>query len=264
MLFDVHEDVEVAWCCTARASFALARQTDTSSRIDAGRDVDFQLLRNVDLPFAAAIAAGAGDDFTGAVTVGTRPFDDEKALFCANLAVAGAQIAVPLLRAGSCARAVTGIAGLTDLDFDLGRFAVERLFEGHFHVISQVGAATGLSASTTAKGASENGFENVANVTEITARMAAVASAALHSLRKGFVPEPVIGSTFLRILEAFVSAAYCLEGILAFGATRIPVRVMLHRKLAIGGLDRRAVSVPAYAKKFIKIDIGGWHGNPVC
>ena len=253
MLLYVQEDVEVARRRAARACFALAGQADTRAGIDAGRYLDIELLGKIDPPFPAATAAGIGDDFAATVAIGAGALDHEEALFRAHLADARAQIAGPRPRTRPRTGAVAILARLRDFDLDLRILAVEGVFQADLHVVAKVRAAPRLRAPGAAEGLAEDGFEDIADIAEIRTRMAAAAPA----LREGGMAVAIVGRAFLRILETVVGDADRLELRLALVAARIAVRVMLHRKLAIGGLDRPAIRVARDAEYFVEVDFGG-------
>ena len=92
---------------------------------------------------------------------------------------------------------------------------------------------------------------HIADIPEIAARMTAAAL-----LERGMAIA-IVGRAFLRVLEAVIGDADRLEFRLALAASRIAVRVMLHRELAIGGFDGPPVRIARNAKDFVKVDFGG-------
>src|SRR3990167_7808337 len=240
MLADVDKYVEIARRRTARSRLAFARKPDARPRIDTGRNLDFELAQPVNHTFAAAFLAGIFDHRPAPVASGTRPFDHEKALLRTHFAIAAAQLAFALVRAGAGARTVAAVAFLRNFDFDFRLVAVESLFERDFQIVSQIGTAPRLSATAaaSAEGAAEYGFEDVADVAEIGRAAMASAKAAVHAVLERRMAETVIGRALLRILEAVIGLANGLEPRFAVAAARIFVRVIFHRQLAVGRLDR--------------------------
>ena len=127
---------------------------------------------------------------------------------------------------------------LRDLDLDLGVLAVKSLFQRDLHVVAQIGAAARPALGAAAEGLAEDGLEDIADIAE-----ALLASTAAHALLEGFHAVAVVGRALLRVLEAIVGDADRLELGLAVRAAWIAIRVMLHRKLAIGGFDGAAVRI---------------------
>ena len=257
------EDVEVARRRAHRACLALARQADAGAAVHARRDFDFEHLFLVDPAFALAGPAGLFQHLAAAVAVVARAFDHEQALLRADLAVTAAQFAAALARAGLRARTSTGIAGCGNLDLDLRVLAVERFFQRHVHVVTQVCPAPSALAArsgTATEGAAENGFEDIAQVAEVGTTHAAGA-AATHALLEGSMAVAIVCGAFLRVFQNLVGGTAGLEPAFGFGIARIAVRVILHRHLAIGGLDGRAVGIARHAQQFVEIDFSGRHSE---
>jgi hypothetical protein len=163
------------------------------------------------------MAAGLFDHFAAPVAVGAGPLDHEEALLRADLAMAAAQVAAPRRRARRGAGALARIAGLRDFHVDFGGLAMERLFQRHFHVIAQVGAAPALlPATAAAERAAEDGFEDIADVAEIAAAKAACTRTAGAALLERGMAIAIIGRALLRIGEAGIGLVDLLE--LGFGS----------------------------------------------
>src|SRR5690606_38404407 len=186
------------------------------------------------------------DDFAAAVAVGARLLDHEEALLRADLALPAAQLAAARRGTRLGARATARLAGDRNLDLDLAGAAVERVLELDLQVVAQVGSAARSRAST-AEGAPENGLEDVAEVAEIRVRSAGAA------LGEGGMAITVVGGALLRVLEALVSGADRLELVLVFLAAPVAVGMVLHRELAVRGLDRRRVRIPVDAEQLVEI-----------
>src|SRR5690242_11394820 len=260
---DVEEDVEIAGRRAAHAGFALAGEADAGAFVDTRRDIDLQRLGGVDPALAAAIAAWLGDHLADAVASGAGALDDEEALLRANLAHAGAGCTGLGLGARRGARAAARIAGAGDVDGDLGRLAVERVFEADFHVVAQIRATPRAGPAALRRRAAhelaEDILENIGESAEIgRPRMAATAAV----LESGMA-EPIVGGALLRILQAVIGFADRLELRLVILAPAILVRVIFHRELAIGGLDRPGIGVTRATEQFVIIDLGGHDWPPV-
>ena len=158
---------------------------------------------------------------------------------------------MPEHRLQARAGAVAIVARLRDFDLDLRVLAVEGFFQADLHIVAKIGASARLRASAATEGLAEDRLEDIADIPEIAARMTAAAL-----LERG-VAIAIVGRAFLRVLEAIVGDADRLEFRLALAASRIAVRVVLHRELAIGGFDRPPVRIARDAEDFVKVDFGG-------
>src|SRR3546814_15622724 len=83
-----------------------------------------------------------------------------------------------------------------------------------------------------AEGRTEDRFENIADVAEIGAMAAAVRAA------YAVLAEAVVHRALLRILQAVIGFADRLDARFPFAASRILVRLIFHRELAIARLSR--------------------------
>src|SRR5690606_5557034 len=175
----------------------------------------------------AAFVTRLFDHFAAAVAVGARPLDHEQALVCPHFAASVAQVAAAPRSARLCPGATAWFARDRHLDLDLGGLAAERVLGAHLHVVAQGRSAPGAAAAAAGtEGAAEDGFEDVAQVSEIL-----LLAASAHALGEGRMAEPVISRALLRILQAVVSRADGLELAFVFLAARVPVRMVLHRQL---------------------------------
>ena len=235
MRADVDEDVEVARGSAHRPGLAFAGEANAGAGIDPRRNIDRQRLNLVDPALAAALAARAFDHLAAPAAVVARPFDDEEALLRADLAVAVAQVARARAGARLGAAALARLAGDRDLDLDLRALAVERLLEADLHVVAQVRPAARLLPPAAAESVAEDRLEDIAEVGEICALPAVEAAAVLE---RGMA-EAIISGALLRVLEALIGRADRLELVLVVLAAAVAVGMVLHRQLAVGGLDRR-------------------------
>ena len=89
----VENHVEVASRTTEAASFAFARVADAGVGLDAGGNLDEDLVFAADAAVAFAGEAGGADDRAGAAANGAGAGDGEEALLRTNLAAAAALLA---------------------------------------------------------------------------------------------------------------------------------------------------------------------------
>jgi hypothetical protein len=152
------------------------------------------------------------------------------------------------------AGAFAGIAGDQRRYVDLDGAALEALFERDFEIVAQVRAAqTGLAAASAAAAAHEVAEDIFEDIGHRRGEFRAEAGRAAAAVLEGGMTEAVIGGALLRILQRVVGFRHFLEFVLGFGVPRIAVRMKLHRKLAVGALERRLVGAFGYAEHFVKI-----------
>ena len=197
MLLHVNEYVEVAGRRAVRPGFTLAGEADAGAGVDTGRNVEIDLLRDVDATFTPAVPTGRSDDFAATVAVGAWPLDYEETLLGTHLALTRAQIAGASVSARRRAGTLARVAGLADFDLDLFGLAVKGILEFNLKIVAQIGAAPGLLAAA-GKAAAEDRLENIADIAEILRSATPTAAALL----KGSMAEAVVGRRVLRVFEA--------------------------------------------------------------
>ena len=252
---DVQEDVEVARRRAAHPGLALPAQPHAGAFVHPRWDVDGERLGLVDPSLAPAAGAGIGDHLARAVAAGAGALDDEEALLRAHLAHAAAGAAGARGRARPRAGAAADVATHRDIDGDLGRFAVERVFQADFHVIAQIGAALRRWAAATAAPAHEFAEDILEDIAE-RAEIARPRRAAMAVLERGMA-EAIVGGPLLRVLQAVIGFVDRLEPRLGLGIAGVAIGVPAHRELAIGALDRAIVRAAFAFEKFVIIDFGG-------
>ena len=128
---------------------------------------------------------------------------------------------------------------------------MESIIKRDFHVVAQVSTAL-RSALTTAKAAgsaAKDRFENIADVAKALLAAAAVFKRGMAVL--------IVRGTFLRIFQTFIGLADFLEFGFGVRVAGVAVGMPLHGKLAIGRLERRAVTVARHLQKFVIIGLSG-------
>src|SRR5438034_3927202 len=237
MLAHAEHDVEVAGCAGVRPGLAFAAQLESGAAVDAGRDLDVELVRP---PLhAGALAAGARirDDGALPVAVAARLGDREEALLEAHLPRAAALRAGarrgPRLGAASAARVARRQAGHRDRLLAPER----RLLEADLEIVAEVLPAPRPTAPAAGPARAEEVSEQVADdVLEVAAEVEARASR--RALREGGVPEAVVEAPPLRIGEHLVGLRDLLEALLGLVAVvGIAVGMILEGELAVSFLD---------------------------
>ena len=110
--------------------------------------------------------------------------------------------------------------------------AAETFLERDFQVVAEIAAAarSALAAASAAHELAEHLVEDVGK----PSGKAEIAGAAPAPLLKGGMTKAVIGGALLIILEDVVGLVDLLEFLFGALVTRVAIRVMLHRELAIG------------------------------
>ena len=140
---DGQENIKVARRSTPQAGLALGGKPDTGAVLDPLGDVDGQLLFLVDPALAGAGAAWVLDHLAATCAGGTRALDGEEPRLGAHPAVAAAGAASCQCGAAGRASALAGRARHRRRHADISLFALECLFEGDFHVETQIGTLAG-------------------------------------------------------------------------------------------------------------------------
>ena len=134
--------------------------------------------------------------------------------------------------------------------------ALERVGQADLHVVAQIRAApaAGPTIAALTHELAEHLIEDVGEAgAEIEASGASTGRS--RALLERGVAEPVIGRTLLLVLQDVVGLVDFLELALGLRITRIAVRVILHRQLAIGLLDRILIGAAVDPKDLIEIAI---------
>ena len=191
------------------------------------------------------------DDPAGALAGGAGPLDRKKPLLRANAPAAVASRAGDRFGAGLGAAAVALVAGDQIGDADRRLLAAKTLLERNFEVVAQIAAAArpSLAAPAVAHKLAEHLVEDVGK----SAGKAKIAGAAPAALLKGGMAKPVIGSALLIVLQDVVGLVEVFEFLFCALVAGIPVRVILHRELAIGPLEIVGAGGFGDAENLVKI-----------
>ena len=254
------EDVEITRRRAERPGLTLSGEPDPGAGIDAGGNGNVELLRGIDPALASARPTRLFDHFAAALAGRAGALDHEEALLGADLPMTAAQVATARAGARLSARSRARITLGGNLDFDLGLLAVEGIVEIDFQIIAQIGAAPGLLTPAAAECGTKDRLENIADVRE-TGPGSAAATAAIHALFEGFVAEPVIGRTLLRVLQNIIGFADRLEPALGRSIAGIFVGVPAHRQLAIRRFDHGIVRAAFNLEQFVIVRFDR-HGRP--
>jgi hypothetical protein len=258
---DVEYDVEVAGRATETAGFALAGVADAGVLLDAGGDLDQDLVLAGDAGVAAAGGAGCADDRAGAAAHWAGARDGEEALLRTDLAAAAALLAGLGLFAGGGAGATAVGAGLGAADGDLALYAEDGLFKARAHVVLQVAAALLAGGAAVAAAHVEHLAEEIAeDVAEVALLEGTAAAGEARAVAECSVAVAVVGGALVGIGEDAVGLAAGLELLLGLGVVGITVGMVLHGKLAIRGFDLAVGSGAFDAQQFVVVGLhGGWH-----
>ncbi len=263
MLDDIDEDVEVAARPALIARLTFAGQADAHTAFDASRDFHLELALLANLPCAATFLTGLLDDLSLAGTPHTGALHREEALLGAHAAMAVTGLAGFRLGAGRCAGAVTACTwhGLGHVN---GFFlAGPRFSQSDFQIIAQIctalwpATATSTAKATCAEDLAEQVGEDIVRIAALAERVAPAPTA----IFKGGMAKPVIGTTLLSIAQDRIGFAHFLEFLFGFRIPGILVRMILHRQLAVGGLELLLVRILGYAQNLVIVALA--HGMAI-
>src|ERR1700687_5944254 len=132
-------------------------------------------------------------------------------------------------------------------------------------VLPQIGAALHTAAPPSAAACAEHVSEEFAkNVAEVLKHSGIESAARGESATHSGVTKAVIERSFLGVGEDGVGFAHFLELLLGVGIVRVPVRVQLQSKFAVGALQLRFGHRPAHTEDFIIVTfcVCGQNGLP--
>src|SRR5439155_11360016 len=163
MVPHVKHDVEIAGGGGAGTGLALAAELQARAVVDAGGDLDVQLLHAALRTVAAARRARVRDDRSLAVAVAARFRDREEALLEADLAGAAALRARARARARLCAPPAARLARREARDRDRLLAAERGFLEGDLELVAEIVSASPPPASAAAAPRPEEVAEEVAD-----------------------------------------------------------------------------------------------------
>src|SRR5207249_3202322 len=237
MLTHAEHDVEVAGRAGVRPGLALASQLEPRARVDAGGDLDVELVRPPLHAGAPAARTRLRDDRALPVAVAARLGDREEALLEADLPRALA------LRTGARrgprpgAAPVARVAGREARHRDRLLASEGRFLEADLEVVAEILPAPRPAVPAAPPARAEEVPEQVADdVLEVAAEVEA--RAPRRALLEGGVPEAVVEAAPLRVGEHLVGFRDLLEALLGRVAILgIAIRVVLEGKPAVRLLD---------------------------
>ena len=183
--------------------------------------------------------------------------DREEALLRPHPAAAAACAAGLRVASVGRAAAIAAVAADRHIHGHVTLHAGKRLFQRHVQIIAKiVSGAVGLAAPRPAREFGEHLVENVgkAAAAKATAK-AAKTTRASTGILEGGMAHPVIGGAFLGVFQDFIGFGGLAKPLGGRLVIRIAVRMILHRKLAIGRFQVLLVGVPRDAKDFVVITL---------
>ena len=179
--------------------------------------------------------------------------DREEALLRPHPAAATACAAGLRVASVGRAAALAAVAADRHIHGHVTLHAGKRLFQRHIQIITKiVSGAVGLAAPRPAR---EFGEHLVENVGKAAAAKAAKTTRARTGILEGGMAHPVIGGAFLGVFQDFIGFGGLAKPLGGRLVIRIAVRMILHRKLAIGRFQVLLVGVPRDAKDFVVITL---------
>ena len=179
--------------------------------------------------------------------------DREEALLRPHPAAAAACAAGLRVASVGRAAAIAAVAADRHIHGHVTLHAGKRLFQRHVQIIAKiVSGAVGLAAPRPAR---EFGEHLVENVGKAAAAKTAKTTGASAGILEGGMAHPVIGGAFLGVFQDFIGFGGLAKPLGGRLVIRIAVRMILHRKLAIGRFQVLLVGVPRDAKDFVVITL---------
>src|SRR5688572_18180525 len=251
-------DVQVPGGAAVPARFALAREPDAVSGVDAGRNLDRQPLVRAHAAVSGTNRAGILDD--RAATLATRAglLDREDALADPHLAGTGTGFASHRRVTARGARAFALGALLDGLEIDLRRRSEDRLLEIERELVAQVGAAEHCIAPASSRSA-EDVAEHVAEDVAEGIRRAEARTGPARRVQ----PCPavlVVSRALLRIGQDLVGLLGFLESLLGFLVVGVAVRMVFHGQAPVSLGDGFLGGVSRHAQHLVEVTLR--HGAP--
>ena len=135
---------------------------------------------------------------------------------------------------------------------NLDGFAFYRLFQVQLQGVTQVSPARIAATATATKDITKHIAKDVG---EAGTTAASSESAAGRAINTG-VAKLVVGCALGGIGEYFISFTGFLELMIGVLIIRIPVRMILHRKLAVGSLDLFFIRFPGHPENLVIVALG--------
>jgi hypothetical protein len=248
--------VEIARRAPGDSGFPLPNESQSRTRIDAGRNLHRNSLLPLDAATSPAIATRIRDHLTRTSADITRAIDPEEALLKRNLSYAATPLAGLGPTAIASARTRTGLAGARLRNRDRGLAAQENIVQINFEVVTEVCAAICPPAGAPARKATpvpEDVSEEVAEEIREAAEIAEIRGAGLSGACDALMAETVIASPLLGIRKHRVGLRDLLESLLGVGIVGIAIRMALERQLAIGLLELSLAAFAGDAKNLVVV-----------
>src|SRR5574344_2192783 len=237
---DADEHIEVAVLAAAESAGPLPRKAETRAVVDAGRDLEVDLAALGDVSGAAARAARLldGGAFAAAGRAGLADLEESAAADDD----AGTAAVPALLGEREVDRAGRAEEGLVEVDVEAEghvvaalrrvRIGAPLLASAASEEIAEAAEARPAAAAVSAENVSEHG-EDVLHVHAAGPAEASGAGSALERL----MAELVVTLALVGVMENVIRLGRFLELLLGDLVAGIAVGMVLHRELAIGGLD---------------------------
>ena len=240
MALDIHFHQQIAVAATVGANAALTGNRETLAVVDACRHMNRLLMDTVDLALAFTGGAGGLDDLTTATATGTgggglhlhtHEILNRFHLTGATALGAGFNLAI------GAAAAVTGAAVFNSPGGNFLFTAKSCFFKGNFDANCHIFTPTGGIPPLAAAAATEEGTENITQITEISET--AIAATAIATLTGAVIgihageAELIITGALLVIGKDFVSLADLLELLLGSLVAGVAVRMVFHGAFSV-------------------------------
>src|SRR4249919_3940783 len=238
-------DIEIARRRTCRAGFALARQADAVTGVDARGNLDLEGLGTLDTALSVAVATGTGDGLAATTAMRAGLLHREDAALETHLSAAMAGFAVLQLAIGRTA-ALAGSAFVERGDLDFPVDPADRLLQRQLHHVADIGTA---ARPTGTRATAEDVAEDVAHVGVTRAGT----TAATHAVFERGVAVLVVHAALGTIRQDFVGFLAFLERCFGSVVARVAIRVVLHRAATVGLFQVFIAGLAGHTQDFVVV-----------
>ncbi len=234
---DLH--IKISRCSSVIPCLSLSGQPDAIAFIDPGRDLDLKPSPRPDTACATAFATICTLECSATLAAGTGLAQCEKSLLDTHFSLTVAIGTALGLSAGCGSTAMTGLASHEGIKLDWNGSTRHDLFQIEFQPVDQIPTAR---RCTLAEGTSKNAPEEVSeNLVGIKSTSTEPGGTSQTRMTKTVVdPAPLWIRQDIKRLLGF------LETLLGLWITRVPVRMIFHRKATEGFFELIRARVPGY------------------
>ena len=253
VLFHVKNHVEIAGWAAKCSGLAISAEPDARSVLDSGRHFRLHRPLTQHAPFAFALGAGIRNHTAYPLARRAGSSHREKSLLITYLPSA---LAGPARHRGlsrRSARAGTVFASLVPAHIDFGLCAEDGFLKLQREVFPEVGTALSprsppSSTATEHLSDAEELAEDIAQILKCT-RIKSAAGRRRHAR----MTKPIVGGAFVGIDQDCVGLRHLSKLVFRIRIVRIPVRMVLHRQLAVRAFNLLLSALALYTQYFVVV-----------